>query len=288
LIKVERVRKNYGQVQALGGVDLEIECEVFGLLGPNGAGKTTLIRILATLLPPTSGKATVFGHDVVRDRLAIRSKLGYLPQDYGTYPRLTGREYLEYIAALKEIRRPKQEIEHLLSQFGLSGVARRRVTTYSGGMVRRLGIAQALLGSPKLLLVDEPTAGLDPEERVRFRDLLMSLGSDRIAVLSTHLVEDIAMACDRLSVLNRGRIVYHGTASGLTELYHGKVYEVELSEVAAKEKLSAWGKRVLTTQRRDAARAVRVLGEVEGGRPVTPSLEDAYLALIRPECATLS
>ncbi|MFN3346901.1 MAG: ABC transporter ATP-binding protein [Candidatus Bipolaricaulaceae bacterium] len=281
MIEAQGLTKVYGSVRALQGVDLEITAEVFGLLGPNGAGKTTFIRIIATLLLPTSGKATVFGHDVVHDRLPIRKMLGYLPQEYGAYPKLTGREYLEYIAALKGICRPKEQIEQLLSQFGLTQAARRRVTTYSGGMLRRLGIAQALLGNPKVLLVDEPTSGLDPEERVRFREYLMGLRGERIVVLSTHLVEDVAMACDRLAVLNRGEIRFVGTPRELIQTYQGKVYEVEVPEEEVKEKLSVWGERVLTTQRRDAYRAVHLLGEVEGGRPVTPSLEDAYLALIR-------
>mgnify|MGYP001112069872 CR=1 FL=1 len=281
MIQAEALTKNYGSVQALRGVHLAIEGGVFGLLGPNGAGKTTFIRILATLLPPTSGKASVFGYDVVHDRIPIRKMLGYLPQEFGAYPKLTGREYLAYIAALKGVRRPEREIERLLSQFGLTQIARRRVTSYSGGMLRRLGIAQALLGSPKVLLVDEPTGGLDPEERVRFREFLMGLGGERVVVLSTHLVEDVAMACDRLAVLNQGEIVYQGRTRGLIELFQGQVYEVEVPEEEVGEKLAAWGKRVLTTQRRDASRAVRLLGEVEGGRPVTPSLEDAYLALIR-------
>lgn len=281
MIEAKGLAKNYGSVRALRGIDLEIGTEVFGLLGPNGAGKTTFIRIIATLLPPSSGKATVFGHDVVHDRIAIRKMLGYLPQEYGAYPKLTGREYLEYIAALKGISRPKRQIEELLSQFHLADVARRKVTSYSGGMLKRLGIAQALLGDPKVLLVDEPTGGLDPEERARFRDFLMGFSGDRVVVLSTHLVEDVAMACERLAVLNEGRIRYCGTPRGLIQAYQGKVYEVEVPEEEVKGKLSSWGKRVLTTQRRDGKRAVHILGEVEGGRPVTPSLEDAYLALIR-------
>jgi ABC-type multidrug transport system ATPase subunit len=223
----------------------------------------------------------VFGHDVVHDRLPIRAILGYLPQEYGAYPKLTGREYLAYIAALKGIRRPKEEIERLLAQFGLAQEARRRVTSYSGGMLRRLGIAQALLGDPQVLLVDEPTGGLDPEERVRFREFLMGLPGERVVVLSTHLVEDVAMACDHLAVLNQGEIRYLGTPRELIQTYQGRVYEVEVPDGEGKEVLSAWGERVLTTRREDANRAVRVLGEVPGGRPVTPSLEDAYLALIR-------
>lgn len=188
---------------------------MFGLLGPNGAGKTTLIRILATVLAPTAGTARVFGHDVVRQRLPIRRMLGYLPQEFGAYPKLTGREYLEYIAGLKELRRPQVQIEELLGRFGLKGVAHRRVTSYSGGMLRRLGIAQALLGSPKVLLVDEPTAGLDPEERVRLRDHLIQLGQDRIVLLSTHIVEDVAMTCSHLAVLHRGEVRFSGKPGSL-------------------------------------------------------------------------
>lgn len=281
VIKAEALTKNYGYVQALREINLEVRTGVFGLIGPNGAGKTTFIRILATLLPPTSGMVTVFGHDVVRERIPIRRILGYLPQEFGAYPNLTGREYLEYIAALKGIHQPKKQIEALLNQFGLSEVARRRVTTYSGGMLRRLGIAQALLGDPKVLLVDEPTAGLDPEERVRFREYLMGLGSNRIIVLSTHLVEDVAMICDHLAILDKGRIRFHGTPSELVQIFDGRVYQIEVYEDQVKEKLSALGSRVLTTQRTDIGRAIRVLGEVPGGRPVIPSLEDAYIALLR-------
>jgi len=281
LIKVEKLSKNYGQVQALREIDLRLENEVFGLLGPNGAGKTTFIRILATLLPPSSGQATVFGHDVLHDRIAIRKILGYLPQEFGAYPKFTGREYLQYIAALKGIKRPKAEIERLLSQFNLTDVARRQTKVFSGGMLRRLGIAQALLGNPKLLLVDEPTGGLDPEERARFRDFLMELTDDRLVLLSTHLVEDIAMTCRRLAVLKQGQIAYQGPVSALIELYAGKVHEVEVSETKLKERLAEWKERVLTTRQQDGGRVVRLLGDVDGGQAVTPSLEDAYLALVR-------
>lgn len=281
MIRSEKMIKNYGQVCALKGVDLTIEKEVFGLLGPNGAGKTTFLRILATLLPPTSGKATVFGYDVMRERIAIRRILGYLPQEFGAYPSLTGQEYLEYIATLKGIRRPKVEIERVLRQFHLTEIAHRRTKSYSSGMLRRLGLAQALLGSPKVLLVDEPTGGLDPEERIRFRNFLMELGGDRVVVLSTHLVEDVAMVCKRLAVLRQGEIIYQGTTRELIELYKGKVYEVEVPEREFKEKLATWADRILTSRRCDDRVAMRILGAVEGGRPVTPTLEDAYLALIR-------
>lgn len=281
MIQAEGLAKSYGSVQALKGVDLAIGAEVFGLLGPNGAGKTTFMRILATLLPPSSGMATVAGHDVLKNRIAIRKILGYLPQEFGAYPKLSGSEYLHYIAALKELRRPGAEIQRLLSQFGLSQVARRRATAYSGGMLRRLGIAQALLGSPKVLLVDEPTGGLDPEERVRFRELLMGLGGDRVVLLSTHLVEDVEMTCERLAVLKEGQIPYQGTTRGLIDRFRGQVYEVNVREEEAKSCLAAWAARVLTSRRAEGGRAVRLLGEVDGGQVVTPSLEAAYLALIR-------
>ncbi|MEN3009723.1 MAG: ABC transporter ATP-binding protein, partial [Candidatus Bipolaricaulaceae bacterium] len=234
MIETESLTKDYGRVQALQEVTLRIDLGVFGLLGPNGAGKTTFIRILATVLAPTAGTARVFGHDVVRDRLPIRRILGYLPQEFGAYPKLTGNEYLQYIAALKGLRRPHAQIRALLAQFGLAEAARRRVATYSGGMLRRLGIAQALLGDPKVILVDEPTAALDPEERVRFREHLMGLGQDRIVLLSTHLVEDVAVSCDRLAILHHGRIRFCGSPGELIEKFAGLVYELEVPEVSVK------------------------------------------------------
>lgn len=281
MILLEGLSKDYGSVRALRKTDLQINQGVFGLLGPNGAGKTTLIRMAATTLPPTAGSVTVCGHDTMREPLAIRKMLGYLPQDFGAYPKLKGSEYLEYIAILKNLRRPKTQINALLSQFNLTDVARRWVTTYSGGTLRRLGIAQALLGSPRVLLIDEPTSGLDPEERVRFREFLMNLGSDRIVVLSTHFVEDVAMTCDHLGVLDHGELRYHGTPRALIEVYEHKIFEVTIPDEEVKEKLDAWGQRVLSTRREADGRAVRLLGEVEGGREVIPSLEDAYLALLR-------
>lgn len=281
MIEAKKLTKNYEKIRALRGIDLFVEKGVFGLLGPNGAGKTTFIRIIGTVLPPTSGEAKVFGYDVVRQRVQIRKMLGYLPQDFGAYPKLTGREYLAYIAALKGIRRPQKQIEALLDQFGLTDAAGRRVTSYSGGMLRRLGIAQALLGEPKLLLIDEPTAGLDPEERVRFREYLMGLGSHRVIVLSTHLVEDVAMVCDHLAILHEGRLCFYGTPGELISKFHGLIYQLEVPEEKVKEQLAALGSRILTMQRSDTGRVIRVLGEVPGAHIVTPSLEDAYLALLR-------
>ena len=281
MIRIDAVSKAYGAIDALRAVSLEIAPGVFGLVGPNGAGKTTLLRIIATLVPPSSGAVSAFGIDILRDPLAVRAMLGYLPQEYGAYPQLSGREYLEYIALLKRIPRPARQIQELLDRFNLDDVAHRRVRTYSGGMLRRIGIAQALLGDPRLLLVDEPTGGLDPEERARFRDFLMDLGAGRVVVLSTHLVEDIAATCDHLSILHRGTLRYLGTPSQLLQAYEGRIYEISVDEASAKERLEEWGPRVLTTQRAPQGRLIRLLDEVVDGRPVSASLEDAYLACVR-------
>jgi len=281
VIRLDKLSKNYGKVRALRPTDLQIEQGVFGLLGPNGAGKTTLIRMVATTLPPTAGSIVVCGHEAQRDPLAIRRMLGYLPQDFGAYPKLKGYEYLEYVAILKNLRRPTPQIDELLVQFNLTDVARRRVTTYSGGMLRRLGIAQALLGDPRILLIDEPTSGLDPEERVRFREFLIRLGGDRTVVLSTHLVEDVAVTCNDLGILDQGVLRYQGSPQALIEMFSQKIFEVMTPDAQAAGALDAWGERVLSTRREGDGRAVRLLGEVEGAREVTPSLEDAYLALMR-------
>jgi len=282
VIRLEGVGKTYGAIRALQDIDLEIDCGVFGLLGPNGAGKTTLIRIVATILPPTSGSASLFGIDLLRNPMEARKILGYLPQDNGAYPRLSGREYLEYIALLKHVPKPNRQIEDLLHRFNLADVGGRRLRGYSGGMLRRIGIAQALLGDPKVLLVDEPTSGLDPEERARFRDLLMELGSGRSVILSTHLVEDIAMTCDRLAILHGGCLRFHGSPQELVQTFEGKITEIVLREEDVQEHLSSWGDRILSTQRTIEGRTVRVLGDVDGGHPVSPSLEDAYLGSVRP------
>ena len=282
MIRLEGIAKTYGTIRALRDIDLEIDYGVFGLLGPNGAGKTTFIRIVATILPPSSGSVSAFGIDILRNPMEARKILGYLPQENGAYPRLSGREYLEYIALLKHVPKPKPQIDDLLHRFNLNAVAGRRLRGYSGGMLRRIGIAQALLGNPKVLLVDEPTSGLDPEERVRFRDLLMELGGERSVILSTHLVEDIAMTCDRLAILHGGCLRFHGSPKELVQAFEGKITEITLREEDVQEQLTSWGNRILSTQRTIEGRTVRVLGEIDGGYPVSPSLEDAYLGSVRP------
>ncbi len=210
-VTISQLTKVYGgKVRALDGIDLRIQSGMFGLLGPNGAGKTTLMRILAGILHPTSGTVRIGGQEcrTERERTALKRVLGYLPQELGVYPDLTAFQFLDYIGILKGMDDGKartQRVAELLEIVGLSEVARRRLKMFSGGMKRRVGIAQALLNDPRLLIVDEPTAGLDPEERIRFRNLLSELAGDRTVLLSTHIVEDIAQTCQRLAVMTAGK-----------------------------------------------------------------------------------
>src|SRR5579885_3049273 len=231
-VVIDDLTKTYrGGVQALKGINLTIENGMFGLLGPNGAGKTTLMRILAGILRPTAGSVQIGEYDISteRGRTAVKRMLGYLPQDLGMYPDLSAREFLDYVGILKGmdnrgIRR--QRVEELLELVSLSNVANRKLKTYSCGMKRRIGIAQALLNDPKLLIVDEPTAGLDPEERIRFRNLLSELGGDRTVLLSTHIVEDIAQTCRNLAIMKSGHVVFKGTTVDLARETGGKVWTV--------------------------------------------------------------
>ena len=231
-IEVHHLNKVYrGGVQALNDVDLTIPSGMFGLLGPNGAGKTTLMRILAGILRPTSGslRLDTFDGNSEHGRTAIKRVLGYLPQDLGVYPDLSAREFLDYIAILKGIddrKSRQQRIKELLEVVSLSDVASRKLKTFSGGMKRRIGIAQALLNDPKLLIVDEPTAGLDPEERIRFRNLLSELAGDRTVLLSTHIVEDIAQTCRNLAIMKYGKVIFQGTTLDLLREAQSKVWTI--------------------------------------------------------------
>jgi ABC-2 type transport system ATP-binding protein len=284
-IRIEHLNKVYeGNIQALQDVSLSIGTGVFGLLGPNGSGKTTLMRILATLLEPTSGRVEVLGHDIRTEKPQIRSLLGYMPQDFGLYPTLTVYEVLDYMGLLYNLSNPQERrtaIERALAQTNLSHLRDRRVGTFSGGMMQRLGIAQALLNSPQLLIVDEPTSGLDPEERIRIRSLLAELGSDRIIILSTHIVADVEAVADTLAVLHFGRIRYQGTPEGLLQQIQGKTWEITLdrTELAGiKEKYLETG-----VFRSSAGMQVRVIADQVDhprARAVEPTLEDAYIWLM--------
>lgn len=284
MIEVQDLTKTYrGSVRALRGITLSIETGLFGLLGPNGAGKTTLMRILATLLRPTTGTVRVLGHDVTdpKGQAAVKQSLGYLPQELGLYPELTAVEFLDYVARLKSVPCAvrREEINGLIKTVGLAEVARRRIKTYSGGMKRRLGIAQALVGNPYLLIVDEPTSGLDPEERVRLRNLLADLARERLVILSTHIVEDIGLTCPRLAVLHKGWILFDGSPGELIERAQGKVWSIITDGTKPDDGLVV----VSSLQVHDGMQ-YRVIGESVNGydaTPVVPSLEDGYIWLMR-------
>src|SRR5579884_2225661 len=229
-IKVQRLNKVYrGNVHALNDLTLTIPGGMFGLLGPNGAGKTTLMRIMAGILNPSGGELSIGGNDGTTEqgRTAIKRILGYLPQDLGMYPDLSAHEFLDYVGILKGLtdrKLRKQRVEDLLRMVSLSDVAQRKIKTFSGGMKRRVGIAQALLNDPRILIVDEPTAGLDPEERIRFRNLLSELGGNRTILLSTHIVEDISQTCQHIAVMKHGQVIFQGTIAQLLEQARGKVW----------------------------------------------------------------
>ncbi len=284
-IEIRGLRKTYkGKVQALSGIDLTIPTGMFGLLGPNGAGKTTLMRILAGILRPTGGTIRVGPHDGTTEagRTAVKRMLGYLPQELGLYPDLSAREFLDYIGILKELNdrvARRRRVEEVLEIVALSGDADRKLKTFSGGMKRRVGIAQALLNDPKLLIVDEPTVGLDPEERIRFRNLLSELGGDRTVLLSTHIVEDIAQTCRTLAVLTGGRVLFQGTAAELVAAAHGQVWTVTTAGEKPEGALA-----VVSTLHLGDTVQYRVIGDgasYRGAVPAEPSLEDSYVWLMR-------
>lgn len=285
-IKINAVTKVYrGGVTALKDVTLTIPTGMYGLLGPNGAGKTTFMRMLAGILRPTSGSIHVGPYDArtTAGRRSIQRMLGYLPQSLGLYPDLNARELLDYLAILKglcERVTRRKRVEELLEMVGLTDVARRKFKTFSGGMKRRVGIAQALLGNPQLLIVDEPTAGLDPEERLRFRNLLATLGGERTVLLSTHIIEDIAQTCQQLAVLKAGQVIFQGSLGTLTNQAQGKVWMV--TKPPGNQPQGAI--TIVSTLNLGHAVQYRVVGEStsqENGVAVEPSLEDGYVWLMR-------
>ena len=213
---IDRVSKQYKNKIAVDRISLTLTKGIYGLLGANGAGKTTLMRMLCGILTPTSGSISFDGLDVSEEE--YRALLGYLPQDFGYYPEFTGRDFLLYMAALKGLSKKyaKEKVAELLELVSLTDVAKKKIKTYSGGMKQRLGIAQALLNEPQILILDEPTAGLDPKERVRFRNLIAKLGKENIVILSTHIVSDVDRIADRILMMNNGRLVFDGTREEIT------------------------------------------------------------------------
>jgi ABC-2 type transport system ATP-binding protein len=268
---------------AVSGLSLDLGPCVLGLLGPNGAGKSTVMRMLATISRPTSGTITWNGADVAREPDRLRAALGYLPQDFGVYPNLSAQEFLDYIAAVKglEPAGARRRIAELLDVVNLAGVAHRPLGGYSGGMKQRVGIAQALLNDPRVLIVDEPTVGLDPEERVRFRNLLSDLAGDRIIILSTHIVSDVEAAATEIAVMDRGVLKGHWSPEQMLQIVDGKVWEW----VVASEQLPAIKQHLTVSgvlRRADGIHVRVVAAEAPSAtaRTVAPNLEDAYLYLV--------
>ncbi|MES1241805.1 MAG: ABC transporter ATP-binding protein [Acidobacteriota bacterium] len=275
-----------GPVTALQGISLDVPPGMFGLLGPNGAGKTTLMRILAGLLEPTSGQIGLDGHDVLADPDWLWARLGYLPQDFGFYPHLTGEQMLTYLLKLKGVEAPgglKGLCAELLDRVNLSYAAKRKVKTYSGGMRQRLGIAQAIAGDPRLIIVDEPTAGLDPEERLRFYRLLAELAADRIVLLSTHIVEDVAVLCPRFAVIRKGRLLAQTSpgearASIAGRIFEGRVAADELEEIRKRLRVT----QAVLVEGKNRVRIFEPDGKAPAGfEPAPATLEDAYLLLMQ-------
>ena len=281
-IQISHLVKDYGKFRALDDVTLSIGSGMFGLLGPNGAGKSTLMRILATLLPVTSGTVTLGGCDVMRKPAEIRQRLGYLPQEFGFFRGLNAYAMLDYIGTMKNIPRAerKRQIEALLEDVNLTRDAHRRIGGFSGGMKQRLGIAQALLGNPDLLIVDEPTAGLDPEERIRFRNLLTRIAGQRTVLLSTHIVADIEASCVGVAVLDRGRLIFNGTPDALIAQACGKVWQFECP--AAEWERIEQQYRVISSRAVGRAYEVRVIADehpTPQSIPADPTFEDGYMAV---------
>ena len=290
MLAIKNLVKTYSSgVVALNGVSLQIEPGMFGLLGPNGAGKTTLMKILATLLEPDSGTAVMDGLDLINSKAETRKKLGYLPQDFGLYPTLTAAQMLEYLAKLKGVHDKKERrllVDALLEKVNLSAERNRRLGGFSGGMRQRVGIAQALIGNPELLIVDEPTAGLDPEERTRLHNLLAeSTGENTVVLLSTHIVSDVSNLCQRFAVIRGGKILTATSPEAALAELNGRIWEATLPrEQVARIKSDG---KLISTQIAAGSARVRMLSKNgslgEPFVPVTATLEDFYFTVVNQE-----
>ena len=285
MLTIERLTHVYGNgTRALDAVDLQVPPGMFGLLGPNGAGKSTLMRTVATLQTPTSGTIRFEDIDAIAEPERLRRTLGYLPQDFGVYPRVSAYDMLDHMAVLKGIARRgerRETVEALLNQVNLWTVRNRALAGFSGGMRQRFGIAQALIGGPRLVIVDEPTAGLDPEERNRFLNLLGEIGDEVVVILSTHIVEDVADLCPRMAVLAGGRILLEGAPLDLIERTRGQIWRKSI----ARGELDAYreGHRVISTRLFAGRTIVHVMADRspgEGFEPVTGGLEDVYFSTL--------
>ena len=292
MLNIQELNKTYSNgIKALQNISLTIESGIFGLLGPNGAGKSTLMRTLATLQDPDSGLVTLDGIDIFQDPQKARGWLGYLPQDFGVYPNVSAEELLDLLAVFKGFVKPRQRREmvaHQLQLVNLSEKRKQKLGTFSGGMRQRFGIAQALLGEPKLVIVDEPMAGLDPSERIRFQNLLAEISEDRVLILSTHIVEDVASLCPQMAILNQGKIVTQGCPLQLMEQLHGKVWMKVMSPTEAGTINEEW--TIITARMLQGKRYVRILSDAapdEGFQWVEPELNDVYFSALSGKQNTL-
>ena len=283
-IILKDVSKFYGKKQALNSINLEIENGMFGLLGRNGAGKTTLMKAITTLLSLSSGEITVCGVNV-KQASKVREMIGFLPQDFSMYSNMSAYEAMDYLGVLSGLDKKtrKERIPELLAKVNLNNNMKTKVKAMSGGMRRRLGIAQAILHNPKVLIVDEPTAGLDPEERVRFRNLLSKIAENRIVILSTHIVEDIESTCENIVVMDEGKIVFKGTVIELLDRANGNIYEAKISRAELEDIKK---KYIVTNILMMATEAtIRFIEEdksniFKGAEVILPNVEDAYMYLM--------
>ena len=285
MLSIKNIHKRFGSVHAMNNISLDLKPGLFGLLGPNGAGKSTLMRTLATLQKPDSGTITYNGMNIVHDPDIIRSGLGYLPQDFGVYPKMSALALLDHIAILKGIinkAERKEQIETLLQMVNLWTHKSASVATFSGGMKQRFGVAQALIGDPNLIIVDEPTAGLDPLERQRFLDILSRAGDNKIIILSTHIIEDVRDLCTDMGVMGEGELIVRGAPEDLIKNIKGQVWIKQIDNDQEVEKLKI-EMQVLSTRRLRGATVVTVLNPTKpnkGWKSKDILLEDAYFAYL--------
>ena len=291
MLTIRDLTKTYANgVRALDGISLDIPRGMFGLLGPNGAGKSSLMRTLATLQEADRGSATLEGAngeaiDVLRDKDAVRRQLGYLPQDFGVYPKVSALDLLDHFAVLKGLTARKQRkevVEALLQQVNLWDARKRKLGTYSGGMRQRFGIAQALLGNPQLVIVDEPTAGLDPEERNRFLNLLAEIGENVAVILSTHIVEDVTDLCPTMAIMNKGQVLLTGRPTDAINALQAQVWRKQVAKTALPDYESRF--TVLSTRLVGGHPVIHVFADncpEAGFEPVAPGLEDVYFQRLR-------
>jgi ABC-type multidrug transport system ATPase subunit len=283
MLSLTGISKTYpGGVHALQDIHLEVPRGMFGLLGPNGAGKSTLMRTIATLQQPDCGSITFSGIDVLQDKTALRRTLGYLPQEFGAYPRTSALTMLKYLAALKGIHGSQQHhvVENLLVKTNLWEARNKSIDKFSGGMKQRYGIAQALLGNPALLIVDEPTAGLDPAERRRFQNILAEVGEETVIILSTHIVDDVRELCSQVAIMGGGRILKVGEPLQMMREMNGKLW----TQVVKREEVAEIRTRltVLSTRLKAGSTEIRLLSDTQpaGMQPAVPELEDVYFSTL--------